>query len=303
MAQDCEITQFHRPDHHDQVVRLWKNVFGYESPRNHPPLSIAKKEQAADGLFFVALQDNQVVGTVMGGYDGHRGWIYSLAVSEEHRRDGVGARLIERAEDALRDRGCMKVNLQVMPGNDGAVSFYESCGYEFEERISMGKEFPENISAEEPLSDEEFLRQFEDRSLPFHKWTHRAHVKVAYLYLRHHSFEAALKKIRANIKAYNGVNNVPEEQFSGYNETTTQTFLRLVRATMDAYEGIFPSANADAFCDTHPQLRTKHLMRLFFTPERRQHPDAKEQFVTPDLAQLPQKDFSTPDKAPIFPPT
>lgn len=287
MAQDCEIFHFHRAEHHDQVVQLWKAVFGYESKRNEPSLAIAKKEQAADGLFFVASLDEKVVGTVMGGYDGHRGWIYSLAVSEEHRRDGVGAKLIAKAENTLRDRGCMKVNLQVMPGNNGAVSFYESLGYEFEERISMGKEFPENISFEEPLTDDEFIRQFEDRTLPFHKWTHRAHVKVAYLYLRDYSFEVALKKIRTNIKAYNAVNKVPEEQFSGYNETTTQTFLRLVHATMNAYEGIFPSANADAFCDTHPQLRTKHLMRLFFTPERRQHPDAKEQFIEPDLSQLP----------------
>ncbi|MGB0579266.1 MAG: GNAT family acetyltransferase [Limisphaerales bacterium] len=287
MSQDCEITQFHRPDHHDQVVQLWKDVFGYESMRNDPPLAIAKKEKMADGLFWVAVAGEKVVGSVMAGYDGHRGWIYSMAVDHSQRRSGVGEKLITHAENALRDRGCMKVNLQVMPGNDGAVSFYESCGYEFEERISMGKEFPENISYEEPVSDDEFIKQFEDRTLPFQKWTHRAHVKVAYLYLRDHPFDDALHKIRKNIKTYNAANNVPEEQFSGYNETTTHTFLRLVQATINAYEGIFPSDNADAFCDTHLQLRTTHLMRLFFTPEQRQHPDAKEQFVEPDLCQLP----------------
>ena len=57
--------------HHDDVVALWKSVFGYESPQNEPSLSIAKKVAVADDLLFVADSDGQVVGTVMGGYDGH----------------------------------------------------------------------------------------------------------------------------------------------------------------------------------------------------------------------------------------
>ncbi len=138
------------------------------------------------------------------------------------------------------------------------------------------------------MDDAEFLRQFEARMLPFAQWTHRAHVKVAYLYLRRHSFAQAVDRIRAGIKAYNAANNVPEGPTSGYNETTTMAFMHLVAATIAAYDGTFPTATADAFCDTHPQLMTRNVLRLFYSPERRMRPDAKTTFVEPDLAPLPK---------------
>lgn len=146
MKNDVQIVSFaghHQPD----VVELWKSVFGYESPQNEPTLSIAKKVAVPDGLFFVAeaTGDGRVVGTVMGGYDGHRGWIYSLAVHPEWRERSVGKALMRRVETALVDLGCMKINLQVMGGNAGAESFYQKLGYVNEPRISMGKQIPENI--------------------------------------------------------------------------------------------------------------------------------------------------------------
>ena len=85
-----------------------------------------------------------VVGTIMAGYDGHRGWIYSVAVSPSHRRQGIGSRLVSHAERALTDRGCMKINLQIMEGNESVTAFYASLGYSVEKRVSMGKRVSEN---------------------------------------------------------------------------------------------------------------------------------------------------------------
>src|SRR5687767_661413 len=116
------------------------------------------------------------------------------------------------------------------------------------------------------MDDAEFLRQFETRTLPFEQWTHRAHVKVAYLYLRGCGFDEALVRMRAGVKAYNAHRSVPESPTSGYNETTTHAFLHLIAATMRAYGGVFPADTADAFCDLHPQLMTRHALRLFYSP-------------------------------------
>jgi hypothetical protein len=137
-------------------------------------------------------------------------------------------------------------------------------------------------------TDAEFLAAFEARSLPFTEWTHRAHVKVALLYLRAFGFDGALEKMRAGVRAYNAAHHVPEGPTSGYNETTTVAFLHLVAATMAAYEEALPAPTADAFCDAHPQLMTRHALRLFYSPQRRMDPRAKIQFVEPDLAPLPR---------------
>src|SRR5260370_11150537 len=104
------------------------------------------------------------------------------------------------------------------------------------------------------MNDHELVRCFEDCSLSFEHWTHRSHVKIAYLYLRTLSFEQALDRIRSSIKRYNAANRVPEGPTSGYNETTTHAFLRLIAVTIETYSDAFPAADADNFCDMHPQL-------------------------------------------------
>jgi hypothetical protein len=135
--------------------------------------------------------------------------------------------------------------------------------------------------------DATLLARFEDLTLPFAQWTHRAHVKVAFLYLRAHAFDAALDRMRTGIRRYNAHHRVPDGPTEGYNETTTVAFARLIHATMRAYGETFPTATADAFCDAHPQLMTRHALRFFYSPQRRMHPDAKHRFVEPDLAPLP----------------
>ena len=137
------------------------------------------------------------------------------------------------------------------------------------------------------MTDERLLQQFEDLSLPFAEWTHRAHVKVALLYLQKYGFDEALAQLRTGIKAYNAANHVPDTDTSGYNETTTHAFLHLIAATVAAYGQTHPTSSADQFCDTHPQLMTRHILRLFYSPKRRMHPLAKTQFIEPDLAPLP----------------
>jgi hypothetical protein len=121
------------------VIELWRAVSPSAAPHNDPATAIRLKLAVDPELFFVADVDGTIAGTIMGGYDGHRGWIYSVAVSAAHRRKGIGTALMRHVEAALVERGCLKVNLQVLTSNPGAVAFYETLGYSIEERVSMGK--------------------------------------------------------------------------------------------------------------------------------------------------------------------
>jgi ribosomal protein S18 acetylase RimI-like enzyme len=121
------------------VIALWTTVFGYTAPHNDPARVIRQKLAVQRDLFFVALLDEILVGSVMGGYDGHRGWIYSLAVSPDARRRGIGTALMKRIEQELAERGCPKINLQVLSTNAATLAFYQKLGYSVEQRVSMGK--------------------------------------------------------------------------------------------------------------------------------------------------------------------
>ena len=141
----CEIIPYDDAEYRDRVITLWNTVFGYEADHNAPGLVIDKKVQFDDGLFFVALDGPAVIGTVMAGYDGHRGWIYSMAILPDQQKKGIGSRLLAFAEDRLSERGCMKINLQIMDGNEPVEWFYRANGYLTEKRISMGKQLRQNI--------------------------------------------------------------------------------------------------------------------------------------------------------------
>jgi hypothetical protein len=121
------------------VVNLWRTVFGYTEPRNDPARALRQKLSHDRDLLLVAVGDGHILGTIMGGYDGHRGWLYSVAVDPAHRRRGIATALVQHMERRLADRGCPKINLQVFPSNAQAVAFYRSLGFAVEERISMGK--------------------------------------------------------------------------------------------------------------------------------------------------------------------
>lgn len=123
---------------HDSVIALWSNCFSYPAPHNNPVSAIRRKTAMNDGLFFVAESETDLIGTVMAGWDGHRGWIYSLAVADRQRKKGIGRALVLHAVEELRRLDCPKVNLQVMPDNEKVIGFYEKLGFQAEQRISMG---------------------------------------------------------------------------------------------------------------------------------------------------------------------
>ena len=128
----------------EAAVALWRVVFPDAPARNDPRRDLRRKLAVQRELFLVAEEDGAAVGTAMAGYDGHRGWVYYVAVAPAYRRRGIGAALMRRVEEALKAVGCGKLNLQVRAGNDGAVAFYRDLGYEVEERVSMGKRLGES---------------------------------------------------------------------------------------------------------------------------------------------------------------
>ena len=146
--EKLSIVQYADLEHRQAVIDLWQDVFGYATAHNKPELVIDKKVAFGDGLFFVATVDGKVIGSIMAGYDGHRGWIYSLAVSPAHRRQQVGSKLVRFAEATLARMGCMKLNLQILEGNESVAEFYVALGFSVEQRVSMGRRIEQNIPTE-----------------------------------------------------------------------------------------------------------------------------------------------------------
>jgi ribosomal protein S18 acetylase RimI-like enzyme len=121
------------------VIALWEEAFPDEPTHNVSSAMIDRKLAVQPELFLVAVIDGAVVGTVMAGFDGVRGWLHRLAVRSSARRLGIGTLLARVAETALDAMGCQKVNLQVRTSNDSVVAFYQSIGYSVEDRVSLGR--------------------------------------------------------------------------------------------------------------------------------------------------------------------
>jgi len=142
----------------EQVVELW-HAAGLTRPWNDPHLDIERKLRVQPELFIVAVDTmadatedhlhsagpavsaarTVVIGTVMAGYDGHRGWIYYLATGPDRRGQGIGRALVAEVERLLEERGCPKIQLMVRTENSAVSAFYESLGYEPFEVTSLGK--------------------------------------------------------------------------------------------------------------------------------------------------------------------
>ena len=133
-----EVRSYEAPDF-EAVRTLWEEAFPDDSLWNRAEAAIAAKLEVQPELFLVAFDGDEVIGTVMAGYDGHRGWMYSLAVRMSRRRTGVATCLVHEAETRLKRVGCGKLNLQVRSTNAAVVGFYSSLGYALEDRISMGR--------------------------------------------------------------------------------------------------------------------------------------------------------------------
>lgn len=121
------------------VDRLWRDAFADDALRNTAAVAIPQKLRYQRELFLVAHDRGDVVGSVMAGYDGHRGWISRVAVLSSHRGQGIARALLTEVEQRLAQLGAPKVNLQVVTSNAAVVPFYERLGYVTEPRISMGK--------------------------------------------------------------------------------------------------------------------------------------------------------------------
>jgi ribosomal protein S18 acetylase RimI-like enzyme len=119
-----QIRKFQESDRTD-VIALWR-LCDLVRPQNDPDQDIDLKMAFQPDLFLVGEIDNLIAGTVMAGYEGHRGWINYLAVSPDVQRGGLGARLMAEAERLLRDLGCVKINLQVRSSNENVQEFYRS---------------------------------------------------------------------------------------------------------------------------------------------------------------------------------
>ena len=120
------------------VISLWERC-DLLRPWNDPKRDIQRKLNVQPEMFLVGVAVEEVVATVMAGYEGHRGWINYLAVAPEHRRKGLGRAMMAEAESLLERAGCPKVNLQIRGTNSSAIQFYRRLGYQVDDVVSLGK--------------------------------------------------------------------------------------------------------------------------------------------------------------------
>ena len=135
------------------------------------------------------------------------------------------------------------------------------------------------------MTDADFTNAFEACLIPAADWKHRSHLKIAYLYLREHSFAEALNRIRAGIQRLNATTNTPDALDRGYHETMTVAWLKLVEFTLNEYG---PAATADEFIDAQEHLLNRKALRFFYSRDHILTWKAKTEFVPPDITPLPQ---------------
>lgn len=127
-----------RPEDEDTVVALWQ-ACGLTRPWNDPHKDIARKLAVQRELFLVGEREGRVIATVMAGYDGHRAWVYYLAVAPGHQGRGLGTQLVQRVEQEMLARGCPKVSLLVRSSNAQVQAFYRKLGYAQDDAVPLGK--------------------------------------------------------------------------------------------------------------------------------------------------------------------
>ena len=148
------------------------------------------------------------------------------------------------------------------------------------------------------MTDEEFLAAFENGSLPFEQWSHRAHVRVAFLYASRLDANSALDRMRSGIKAYNRANEVPEALDQGYHETITVAFMRLI-CELVALESV--AQTSEEFAQRWPQLLDKRVLKRFYSRSRLMSAVAKARYVEPDLTPLSAEALGAmPDQLVVF---
>lgn len=139
-----KIRQFDSSDT-EAVIALWEQA-GLTRPWNDPHTDIARKLTVQPELFLVAAdsEDESIVGSVMAGYDGHRGWMYYLASDAARRGQGIGRDLVREVESRLEAMGCPKSMLMVRADNDRVIGFYDQLGYAEDRVAVLGKRLIED---------------------------------------------------------------------------------------------------------------------------------------------------------------
>ena len=121
-----------------EVIEIWRKV-GVIRITNDPENDIERKLKHSPDFFLVAEVDGAIAGSIMIGYEGHRGWIYYLGVSPELQRSKIGTELMKKAEEILREHKCPKINLMVRRSNQSVIDFYKKIGFVEDEVICIGK--------------------------------------------------------------------------------------------------------------------------------------------------------------------
>lgn len=121
-----------------EVISLWTEC-GLVVPQNDPAKDIERKLKKDRDLFLVGFNEKEIIATVMGGYDGHRGWINYLAVKPSEQRNGFGQKIMQAVEVSIKNKGCPKINLQVRNSNADVLAFYSAIGYGNDDVIGLGK--------------------------------------------------------------------------------------------------------------------------------------------------------------------
>lgn len=127
-----------KPADNEAVILLWQSC-NLVVPHNDPQKDIERKLQVNPELFLVGEAGGKIIASVMGGYEGHRGWLNYLAVSPAHRGKGYGRAIVNAVEQLLSQRGAPKINLQVRSTNTAVIAFYQALGYKVDDIISLGK--------------------------------------------------------------------------------------------------------------------------------------------------------------------
>jgi len=137
----ASIRGFSFPDDYPAVYALWEEAgTGIQLRRSDQIEEIAKKLERDPDLFLVAEIEKQIVGSVLGGFDGRRGMMYHMAVRMENRRQGIALRLMEELERRLREKGCIRYYMLVTEDNQEAIQFYEAYGWERMDLFAYGKD-------------------------------------------------------------------------------------------------------------------------------------------------------------------
>jgi len=136
----------YKTEDEQQIIKLWLEC-NLTTAWNNPKRDIARKMQDSPELFFVGEIDGKIVASCMAGYDGHRGWIYYLAVKPDLQKQGAASTLMNHAEKALREIGCPKIDLMVRKTNHKVISFYHKIGYTDDPVVVLSKRLQED----EPL--------------------------------------------------------------------------------------------------------------------------------------------------------